>query len=344
MSAIEKEVIPNETLTPAKGILPVTDKVKVKLDKPKAPRVPKKDAVNDDIFHRLFEVQAEVKPVNEANPRATPREKEVKAVLADVGVLAQKSKDYESDFVARGNQVLYELLAGIYEVVCRIEQSDFRHEILHEIRKELKSRDIKVQTNTPDITVVVKSILGADRKRATNYARVLKIAQIERIPIAELKDYISRRGGIGQIHDTEASLEATKLGNQCSKERLRLLRELHWYQQWEEPFEITYEKPLLIHNPERKGGAESASFCFFLAVYDDTKNVHRIISAHDFGRTYEDCVLRFITKTATNDIERIRQGVETYKRNLLEQGKLPETVAKITRKCLEEGKLHPSLS
>jgi hypothetical protein len=41
--------------------------------------------------------------------------------------------------------------------------------------------------------------------------------------------------------------------------------------------------------------------------------------------------LRFITKTATNDIERIRKVAQDYKRRLLEQGKLPETVAEVTK-------------
>lgn len=55
------------------------------------------------------------------------------------------------------------------------------------------------------------------------------------------------------------------------------------------------------------------------------------INVHEFGKTYEDCVLRFITKTATNDIERIRKVAQDYKRRLLEQGKLPETVAEVTK-------------
>jgi len=151
-----------------------------------------------------------------------------------------------------------------------------------------------------------------------------------------LSNYISRRGGIGQIFDTEANSIAQDLGKKVTKERLALMKEYLLLSQWEDPVEFKYDKPIIQHNDHKMTAAENSSFAVFLTDYDPINEVYRVISGHDLGRTYEDCVLRFIIKGATGDIEKIKAGITRYKRKLLDANVLPKGLVEKFSKQLQK--------
>jgi hypothetical protein len=283
------------------------------------------DAANDT-FDSLFGLQSTSKVLTFPKERVTKREKEVLKVISDCDLLVAKNKAYENDYIARGNQALYEILQGIYVMALHLDQSDFKYDIIAKMRDVLKSKDIKVQINTPELTVLVKYVVGSDRKRATNYSRILKVALEENLPANELASYISRRGGIGQIHETEAKSVAREVGAKTTKERLALMKEYLRLSQWESGIEFQYDKPIIQHNPDNQTKSETSSFCFFMADYDEKNNVYRVIGAHDFGKSYEDNILRFIIKGASNDINVIKQGINRYKQKLIDSDKIPESL------------------
>lgn len=304
--------------------LPVTDNVNVLTEMSAKARVSNKDAANDNNFNDLFEIGATTKVIPIPTGRKSKREKEVEDTVKHCDLLAEKHSKYNDDYIVRGNQALYELLADIYKIALALDKSDYKHEIHSKMRKILKDRDIKVQTNTPDLTLLVKYVVGSDRKRATNYSRILKIALTEGLAAEELASYISRRGGIGQIHETEANSVAKEMGTKMTKERLELMKEYLLLTQWEDPVEFKYDKAILQHNDDKQTKSETATFAVFLADYDHDKKVYRVISGHDLGRTYEDCVLRFIIKSATGDVSKIKAGITRYKKMLLEKNLVPK--------------------
>jgi hypothetical protein len=307
--------------------LPVGERVKVSVDGQEKVKGAKKVAANSNNFNDLFEIGATTSLVSTPKGRKTHREKEVEETMKNCDLLAEKHRKYNADYIVRGNEALYEVLTDIYKMAVQLDKSDYKHEIHAKLRAILKERDIKTQMNTPELTLIIKYVVGGDRKRATNYSRVLKIALMEGLPPEELSSYISRRGGIGQIFDTEANSIAHDFGKKLTKERLALSKEFLLLSQWVDPVEFKYDKEILQHNDHKMKKSENASFAVFLADYDQTKDVYRVISGHDLGRTYEDCLLRFIIKDAVGDVEKIKEGITIFKKNLLDANRLPKALA-----------------
>ena len=88
------------------------------------------------------------------------QDKEVVEALKAGDALSVKNELYHKEYVVRGNQALYELLAEIYALALKINMSASRANILDAMRKKLKDRDIKTQFNTPAMTTVVKYVVG----------------------------------------------------------------------------------------------------------------------------------------------------------------------------------------
>ena len=281
-----------------------------------------KDALEQN-FTNLFGIENSTKTIEFPAERITTQESVVAETMKECDLLAEKCADYEQEFIARGNIALYELLQRVYVVSIQIEKSEYKHQILLTMREALSDKGIKVQVNTPDLTVLTKYVVGGDRKRASNYSRVLRIAAEDNVAGTELASYIARRGGMGKIYKNEQQAAAIELATGTTKERLGLMKEYLTLSQWESNTEFKYEESIIQHNADKQGKAETASFCFFLTVYDDSKKVYRVISGHDFGKSYEDNILRFIVKTATTDIEKIKRGVARYKQVLTDKKLLP---------------------
>ena len=263
-------------------------------------------------------------------------DKEIDKYLKAGDALSVKNELYHKEYVVRGNQALYELLAGIYSLALQINMSASRVNILEAMRNKLKDRDIKTQYTTPAMTTIVKYVVGADRATAANYSRVLTIAMDENLSPDELAAYISRRGGISQIHGTEAKDAAKKLGEKENKERMDILREYFQLQRWVTPHKFKYEGEVIEHNSDKQTAKETATFCFFMTVYDDITDEYYIINANDLGKTYEDALLRVLFKDAPNDLNRLRKGLRKYEEQLIADKSVPDGLAERLKKQHEQ--------
>lgn len=263
-------------------------------------------------------------------------DKEIDKYLKAGDALSVKNELYHKEYVVRGNQALYELLAGIYSLALQINMSASRVNILEAMRNKLKDRDIKTQYTTPAMTTIVKYVVGADRATAANYSRVLTIAMDENLSPDELAAYISRRGGISQIHGTEAKDAAKKLGEKENKERMDILRDYFQLQRWVTPHKFKYEGEVIEHNSDKQTAKETATFCFFMTVYDDITDEYYIINANDLGKTYEDALLRVLFKDAPNDLNRLRKGLRKYEEQLIVDKSVPEGLAERLKKQHEQ--------
>lgn len=252
------------------------------------------------------------------------QDKEVEVVLKAGDALSVKNEMYHKEYVVRGNQALYELLSEIYALALKINMSASKANILEAMRDKLKDRNMKTQYNTPVMTTVIKYVVGSDRQTAANYSRVLTIAMDENLAPNELAAYISRRGGISQIHSTEVNDAAKKLGEKENKERLDILREYYALNRYVPQASIKFDGTVLQHNFEKQGKAETATFCFFMTVYDEQADEYRVISAHDLGKTYEDALLRMLFKGATNDLNKLRLGLRRFEESLIADIKAPK--------------------
>ena len=317
---------------------------KVTITLPKKGSVKTIDAATDEALDitSLFSIGAK----NSLDIRPSDKkvqDKEVVDALKAGDALSVKNELYHKEYVVRGNQALYELLADIYALALKINMSVSKANILDAMRKKLKDRNIKTQFNTPTMTTVIKYVVGAERQTAANYSRVLSIAMEENLAPNELSAYISRRGGIGQIHNIETMEHAKKLGEKESKERLGILREYYSYSRYNSTEKFNYGGDTLQHNFEKKTDKETSTFCFFMTTYDDVKDEYTIISAHDLGKTYEDALLRTIFKDATNDLSRLRNGLRRFEEGLIKRLKDKHEQQDLDKAKLVEAEADPLL-
>ena len=248
--------------------------------------------------------------------------KEVELVIKFSDELALKNKKYHEDYVVRGTQALYGVLTDIYALALKIENSTAKDHILREMREKLKARDIKTQFNTPTMTIVIKYVVGAERQTAANYSRVLTVAMQDNISANDLADYISRRGGISQIHDIEVNSAARLSGAKLSKERLDKIKEMFQLHGHSSEHSFTYKAPVYQLNSHKQNGAETGRFVVFMTVFDDVNNVYKIANGFDLGQTLEDSLFRILSKEITAPLDSINIKLRNFKKQLVENKKI----------------------
>ncbi|MBT8525402.1 hypothetical protein G6724_05500 [Polynucleobacter paneuropaeus] len=254
------------------------------------------------------------------------REKQIQLAIDECDLLAQKAETYHQEFTVRGNRALYELLADIYSFAMKVHLSDYRPYIINELISSLKMRDIKVQANTPEMTVIVKYIVGGDRKRASNYSRVLDVAMRENLAAADLAEYISRHGGITQIHNTDLENEAKETSKTKADQRVGIFQDYFQYKSYESQFSIKYSNPLIENG---NNGDRLGKFIFFLTIYDKATDSYKVINAHKFSEGFENGIFRFILKNSKSDVQELRERLKNYIHKLDEAKLLPPIFAKI---------------
>ena len=254
----------------------------------------------------------------------TREQVEVEKFMKESSDLFELGIKYEKEVVQRGHQALYELLASIYNLALRIEENDQAAKIVAAIRKDLKdNHEIKLQTNVTPMAAVVRFVVRQDKVASSRYTKVLEVARQENLPAEELPAYISRRGGITQIQDTEANQLAKKGGEKNSKERMELMREYFTLVGQASKQSFTYEGSVVAHDTEKTDDANVSEFCVFVAHHVGDAE-YKMVTANDLGRSYEDNLLRFIGKDLPNDPYVLERGLRNFKRKLSMDESQPE--------------------
>jgi hypothetical protein len=279
----------------------------------------KKARIDLQAFHRNFFVVGD-----EMQSKAKPSDKDKKAAavekVVEEGVeLGKLHERYNDEYVVRGNKALYDVLASIYAYALRINESALKEKIIERLKKELKEQcGIKTTVNTHWLTTVVKFIVRTDRQTASNYSRVLQVAFDEDLAASDLAAYIERRGGVAQIRETEAAAQAAGKGSEIEKQRTLLVRE--FYEAMAHKAVASIEAIEATRLARKAGGdaskekdTETSSFCHCIAVYDEVAQTHNIVAAFDFGKTFEDVILKHISKFIKIDNDRLRMKVAEVK-------------------------------
>ena len=265
---------------------------------------------------------------------STAKTSEAEKFLAESEALYLLGAKYETEVVARGHQALYELLASIYSLALRIEDNPAQEKILSLIRSNLKEKfDIKLNKNTSAIGSIVRFVVRTDKMSASRYSKVLEVARQENLSAQELPAYIARRGGVSQIQETEAKYLAKKEGSKNNKERTALIREFLQLQGLGSKTDLKYDGEVTVFNEDKDTASETSSFCFFMAHYDGDNN-YQIISANDFGKTFEDNIVKFIGKAMPNDLYVLERGIRNYKKKLMMDESLPSSLREALRSQL----------
>lgn len=326
MATIEENLAP-EVLEEMKLSLANKVKINFKTESSSDTQPSKNEELNVDSFfgNTSKEKASELRPEDVAK-----KDQEIVLALKECDQLSEDATHFQNEYVLRGNQALYKLLSDIYSFVLKVQLSEYRHHIIVAMISALKDRDIKVQENTSEMTVVVKYIVGRDRKRAANYARVLEIAIKENLASKDLVDYINRRGGIGQIYATEQECAAKQLGVKVQDKRLNIFREMLICREWESTIDFSFNGTPHTHSDEID--CKRSDFVFFMARRNGSTGNYKILHAHNFGEKFENQIIRFMTKGVKHNLETLENNLRLYCKKLIDTNKVPEVIANIWRK------------
>ena len=151
----------------------------------------------------------------------------VEQVLSEGDLLAQQQVDFYDNYIVKANDVLYGLLAELMRYSDQVLGSDYKLEILSKMRSTLSTKHhIKVQKNTPDLTIIVKYVVRTNRKNAHVYARVLDMAYRQDVMADELEDFICQNGGIDRIRESNVNLEGVQKRKSEDEGRAKLVKAL----------------------------------------------------------------------------------------------------------------------
>ena len=253
---------------------------------------------------------------------------EVQRFMDESNNLFKLGEKFEVEVVERGHQALYELLASIYGLALRIEESPVKDKIVEAIRTELKeTHDIKIQANSTPIAAMVRYVVRADKVNATRYVKVLTVARDEGQSVVDLPAYITRRGGVAQAQEKESVALAKKAGDKSTKERTALIREFFSLMGATSASEFQFDGDVIVHNEEKETAAETSSFCVFVA-HHVSGDKYKMISANDLGKTWEDNLVKYLGKGMPSNLYLLEKGIRNYKRRIAQDPNQPEGVRK----------------
>ncbi len=125
------------------------------------------------------------------------KEQEIAAIVNAAKMLESEYSSYVDEFVTRGNQALYAVLAKIYAVALQINLSDNEESIIKSLRNVMSlQKKIKTQKNSSALTLLVRWVVGGSRQLAHTYSKALEAAYKDNIAADELAAYFTKQGGL----------------------------------------------------------------------------------------------------------------------------------------------------
>lgn len=115
-------------------------------------------------------------------------------IIARLDVMKVENENFETNELSRSNKTLYSLLGQVYEVFNSVDKKDL--ETPKHLKSILKQRGVKVQKNTPFLTVLIRYVFNSDRSKSYNYNRVISSAIQKGISPKDLPSHIEEMGGV----------------------------------------------------------------------------------------------------------------------------------------------------
>ena len=138
-------------------------------------------------------------------------------IVGRANELSVLRETFETTTLARTNKELYGILSKVYQLFNDAVAENCIKESLKLMKVELAKRNVKVQNNSPALTVFVRYVFNSDRKRSYNYTRTLMAAAQAKISPKNLAEYIESNNGVEEIKNTLNKKEETVLKEQKLK-------------------------------------------------------------------------------------------------------------------------------
>lgn len=139
------------------------------------------------------------------------KEQEIAAIVNAAKMLENEHASYVDEFVTRGNQALYAVLAKIYSLAVQINLSDNKDSIIKSLRNVMSlQKKIKTQKNSTALTLLVRWVVGGSRQLAHTYSKALDAAYKDNIAADELALYFTQHGGLNKVCKQDSKNEVVK--------------------------------------------------------------------------------------------------------------------------------------
>jgi hypothetical protein len=126
-------------------------------------------------------------------------------------------------------KLMLDFLQEAYAVYVEIENSEYADDFFAEIRWQLKTDEIKIQSNTPNAGLVVRFVCGSDiaTKTISDYSRVLEGARRNEISPTTFSEWVKSKTMTKVIADERAAnSNAETYADRLKRARLVVLRAL----------------------------------------------------------------------------------------------------------------------
>jgi hypothetical protein len=123
-------------------------------------------------------------------------------IVQQLDALFEVRAKWESTDYKKANEGLYSLLGdclGVFNTQYVKASKEAQSALRAELTNKLTAAGVKVQSNSSTLTMFVRFVFNADRKRAHGYANVLLAAITDGIDANELSAYIVEAGGVEEI-------------------------------------------------------------------------------------------------------------------------------------------------
>ena len=163
-----------------------------------------------------------------AKKESSKHDVKAQAIVGTIDLLVKQREDFEKNEYARSNKRLYEILS---EVMKAFEKASETKALLVETVKQMKAtleaKQVRIQTNTPALTLFVRYVFRSDRQRSMNYSNTLQAALHKGIKADDLASFIEDSGGVesckkefSKSQDTLDKDRAIQIALPLVKERL----------------------------------------------------------------------------------------------------------------------------
>jgi len=231
------------------------------------------------------------------------------------------------DLISAAHDTLYKSLAEIYGFALRVQLSEYKHHIKTAMISSLMDKGIKIQANTSDLMIIIKTIIGSDRRRASEYCRVLQVAMRENITPKDLASYIKTHGGVSAIYATESEIVAKKLGEKEREIRTSYFQELFDIRHWAN--KSSFSTPVKVIQNSDEVDCLRAKFTVFFTIYDEKEELYKICSAYNLGEKQERNLIKHITRDIKDTNEVLKEKLFAYRSKLVELKLVPEVLQTI---------------
>lgn len=131
------------------------------------------------------------------------------ATLVKLDALASRRQVWQRDYFDKSNKGLYTLLSECLGMYYEIKGSSAEKVVLESMKVTLESRGVAVQSSTPVLTLIVKYVFNAERRRASAYSRALRVAAKEAISVGDFADWVAKVGGVEEVATTKGVTDET---------------------------------------------------------------------------------------------------------------------------------------